>query len=400
MRFPSVAGLALVALATGVVGGWLSAHRALDPRHEHFAPNNAERPRQSVGRAVPNTPTTEARPRVLVRPSERFDFGKMPRGTTGRHVFYIQNVGSAPLTVRKGQTTCKCTISTLEDGTVEPGETVAATLEWTVKSDENYFSQTAELITNDPERGTVQLRIEGYVEDLVRITPDEIVFMNVAGNQSQTRPLYVYAARKEDNIRVEDVGFVDATTAQYFEAQVRNLTDEELAQQPMAKDGQVVLVTLKPGLPTGEIHQDLRVKLNLPDMPEQIIPIRGMIQSDVSVVGRLASFDPRTNLLNLGGVAQKQGARAELLVLLKGDNREQIELAIAEIDPAESLRVTLGERRVSERLITVPLTIEVPVGAPRVTRLGSEQGKLGMVVLKAANSLTKEVQIKVRFAVN
>ncbi|GIW89877.1 MAG: hypothetical protein KatS3mg109_0309 [Pirellulaceae bacterium] len=399
MRLVGIVAMAVVALGLGTAGGWLAAHRAFDPKHEHFAPNNAERPRESLGRTA-SVESSKPQPRVLVRPGERYDFGKMPRGTTGRHVFYIANVGNAPLTIKKGQTTCKCTLSTLEDGVVEPGETVAVTLEWTVKSDENYFSQMAELITNDPERGVVQLRIEGYVEDLVRLTPDEIVFMNVAGNQSQTRPLYVYAARKEDNIRVEEVGFVDASTANYFEAEVRDLTDEELAEQPMAKAGQVVLVTLKPGLPTGEIHQNLRVKLNVPDMPEQIIPIRGMIQSDVSVVGRLAMFDPRTNLLNLGGVLQDQGARAELLVLLKGDQRDQIEVTVAEVDPPEALRVTLGERKVSDRLITIPLTVEVPVGAPRVTRLGSEQGKLGTIRLEASNSLTKEVHIKVRFAVN
>ena len=398
MRLSTLFLAALAALGLGALGGIVAARRAYDPRHEHFVPNNAERPRESISGT--NTPLAQGpTPRVLVRNGERYDFGKMPRGSQGKHIFYVMNVGNAPLSLKKGQTTCICTLSALEEGAVAPGEVAAVTLEWTVKSDENYFSQLAELLTNDPERPVVQLRIEGYVEDIVRITPDELVFSNVASNETHSRQLFVYAARAEDNVRVEELSFLEAGTVSFFEAQVRDLTQEELANQPLAKAGQVVTVTLKPGMPTGEIQQSLKVKLNVHDMPEQIIPIRGNVQSDVSVVGRLAKFDPSSNLLVLGGVDQSKGTRAEMSILLKGDHRHQIQISLAEVYPKECLTVTLGEPRVGERLTTIPLTIEVKPGAPRVTRLGSDQGPLGLIVLKAENAVTKEVRINVQFSV-
>lgn len=399
MKLSGLVVIALAVVVLGVVAGWGAAFWTYHPRHEHFAPNNAERPYQSAGTSEPDN-APKGVPRVLVRNGERYDFGKMTRGAQGKYVFYVMNTGDAPLTLKKGQTTCKCTLSTLGNGIVQPGEVAAVELEWTVKSDENYFSQTAELLTNDPERPVVALRVEGYVEDVVRLTPDEIVFQNVAGNETAKRQLFVYAARAEDNIRVEQVSFVDSSTAHFYSAEVRDLTAEELAAQPMAKAGQVITITLKPGLPTGEIQQSMRVKLSLPDMPEQIIPIRGLVQSDVSVVGRLGNYDPQLGLLSFGLVEQQKGAQAEMTVLLKGDHRDQIQVEVDEVDPAECLQVTLGERRNGDRLITIPLTIQVKPGAPRVTRLGSDQGKLGVVVLRSTNAQTKQVRIHVRFAIN
>ncbi len=49
-------------------------------------------------------------PRIEVS-QPHYDFGTMQRGTSKSHEFVIRNVGTAPLKIRSGGTTCKCTLS-------------------------------------------------------------------------------------------------------------------------------------------------------------------------------------------------------------------------------------------------------------------------------------------------
>src|SRR5262245_54569687 len=49
-----------------------------------------------------------------------FDFGTQNPNSTARHDFTIRNTGTAPLKLRVGSTTCKCTVSDVKDKVVAP----------------------------------------------------------------------------------------------------------------------------------------------------------------------------------------------------------------------------------------------------------------------------------------
>ncbi len=51
-----------------------------------------------------------------------YEFGVMELYETGKHEFVFKNTGEAPLVLQKGSTTCKCTLSQLEDCSIQPGE--------------------------------------------------------------------------------------------------------------------------------------------------------------------------------------------------------------------------------------------------------------------------------------
>src|SRR6476620_4482600 len=73
-------------------------------------------------------------PRIVVDQAH-YDFGSMQRGTSKSHEFVIRNVGNAPLKIRNGGTTCKCTLSKVEDESIPPGGSTMVKLEWTAKVD-------------------------------------------------------------------------------------------------------------------------------------------------------------------------------------------------------------------------------------------------------------------------
>src|SRR5688572_1042832 len=60
-------------------------------------------------------------PRVQVE-QPHFNFGQMERGREKSHRFLVRNVGEAPLTLRVGPTSCKCTLSEVQSGALAPGE--------------------------------------------------------------------------------------------------------------------------------------------------------------------------------------------------------------------------------------------------------------------------------------
>src|SRR5690349_13929374 len=82
-----------------------------------------------------------AGPRVEV-PELHYDYGSMQRGTSKSHEFLIRNVGTAPLTLRAGTTTCKCTLSQVPTAPVPPGGSTKVKVEWAAKSPGGEFSQS------------------------------------------------------------------------------------------------------------------------------------------------------------------------------------------------------------------------------------------------------------------
>src|SRR4030095_11179359 len=104
-------------------------------------------------------------PRAVVIDGERHDFGTMDRFAKGSHTFRVRNEGPAPLELALGHTTCKCTVGNLTTSRLAPGEGTDVKLDWQVKTGDEMFEQSAELITNDPHHNPIRLVIYGKARD-------------------------------------------------------------------------------------------------------------------------------------------------------------------------------------------------------------------------------------------
>lgn len=65
----------------------------------------------------PAATSAEAKPKAVAA-ELLHDFGVMNPLTMGRHEFVIRNEGAAALVLRKGPTTCKCTLSNVSGGEI------------------------------------------------------------------------------------------------------------------------------------------------------------------------------------------------------------------------------------------------------------------------------------------
>jgi hypothetical protein len=340
------------------------------------------------------TATAGKFPRVQVD-EPHFQFGSMQRGSSMQHRFEVKNVGGAPLTLRVGQTTCKCTLGEVSGEAVPPGGTTHVLLDWKALSDYGPFRQSATLITNDPLNSQIELTIEGQVTEPTNLSPREFLFDKVAVGESKSAEVVVMAML-EDNLTVSDPKWSDPADADKFDVKIQPLEHDQLPN-PDAKEGVRVTVTTKPGLPVGRLHQWLSLGTNIAGNETIEIPLVGRVVGDISVHG--IDWNEETGTLSLGKVDGSEGRQRRVNVVVRGQGAQEVQLAVDSVEP-EELKVTIGEpKKLTDTLVHFPVQVEVPAGTRPLVRLGTAQGEEGRVVLTTTHPTIKELVIGVRFAV-
>ena len=382
---------AIYVMVAGVVAGGLLGVSISWARFAETPPLRLEEPAPISGDVD--------RPRVLVD-DRSFNFGPVEREAEIRHDFRFTNAGKQTLTLKAGATTCShCTISELKQSEVAPGETVDVTVIYHTSYAQPTFRQTAKILTNDPEQPTVDLNIFGSVTTRYEVQPEVLVFSNVASDETRTVELKIYG-HLSDEIGIADYKFAGAESAPYFEIHSEPIPREKL-EQPNAKSGCRVLVTLKPGLPLGPIRQTIRLTLRMAgidDTPTVEVPVMGTIDADISIIG--ANYKSDAGKLTIGTVKASEGAKRDLLVLVRGEHRHDVTIKPVKIDPPW-MKVTLGEPvdLPSGAATKIPMTIEIPRGSPPENHLGSDQGKYAEIHLETTHPQAKQIRMYVQFVV-
>lgn len=376
----------VVGCLAGVATNWAEFHGVVESTFEPKSINLTETSRVSG-------------PRALFVNGESYNFGTQEVDTSASHVFVLKNIGDAPLNIEKGDTTCKCTVSELENGSIPPGESVNITLKWEAVDPAQTvdFRQVARFRTNDPQRPLIELLVHGFVTRSVRAKPEELVINRISANEMSTVQFNLIGYQ-DDSFEVVEHHFENEDTADFFEVEFREMSADEVQAEPKARCGLAVVVHIRPGLPLGALEQVLHLKTNLADNSEVDVPIHGSVISDISVVGR--NFSTSKNLLTMGIVKQSEGARADLHILVKGPHRHDVKLKVVSTEPSDILRATVGEPDLdNDKILRYPLTIEIPPGSRQASWLSSDPKTAAKVILETTHPQAKDVQVMVRFAI-
>ncbi len=320
---------------------------------------------------LPPLPPADGPQPIAVVEESTHDFGVMERDAKNTHVFVIKNSGGYPLVLRQGDTTCKCTMSKLAQEPIDPGEQADITLTWEAKSDSEQFRQTAEILTNDPQRPRVLLTIEGRIRASLAAMPPTINFSGMLESEERTATTRVYTTRGTD-FRILEHSFSDPATAEKYSVALAPLSPEEL--QPLGfSAGYLVTLSAQSGLPMGEMRQSLLLHTNLEGAAPVEIPILGVVAGPVSVIGRgWKTGRGNRGILQVGAVKRGEVVSRELKFLVRGERRKQMNFTVRSVRP-EALRASLGTHTsINEDTVEqVPLVIEVPAECPPFRLLGA-----------------------------
>ncbi len=346
---------------------------------------------------VANPEITGPQPRIAFDKKE-YEFGTMELNEHLSHTFEVRNDGQLPLKLTSGGVSCgRCTEFTIGKEELAPGETGTVEVRWHAING-GPFRQSATVDTNDPARPNVSFTIAGKVLSSNRISPDEIVFTNISVTDSPKADLNVFSYHGPD-LKVTKFELTDAETAANFDISTEPMPADVLKTDPDAKSGVVVHVHVKPGLPLGPIRQKIRLWLNLPDKPVIEVPVGGDVTSDIQVVGR-SDWDTEHNLLSMGTVSRRDGAKSVVFLLVRGPHRHELSPVVRAVNPS-NLKVTIGQPSdaAGGEIVRVPVTIEIPPGSPESTHLGNQQGSVGEVLIDTGHPEAMTVRLLVRFAV-
>lgn len=107
----------------------------------------------------PNPPRA---PRIAVEPA-LFDFGKVRQERTLTKQFSIRNFGSADLSILGISHACGCTASLMDSKVVKPGGSATLRVTFETRNYAGKVSRSVLVKSNDPERQTVELKLEATV---------------------------------------------------------------------------------------------------------------------------------------------------------------------------------------------------------------------------------------------
>jgi hypothetical protein len=336
-------------------------------------------------------------PRIEVEGGLTHDFGTMGLLETREHTFVVRNIGDAPLVLTKGHTTCKCTVSEIEAGGVPKGETKEVHLEWTPKESTENFEQSAEIITNDPENASIKLVIRGRVRETVKIEPNPAPLGQFSSNDVFTFDVKVFAFR-EQPWQFEGFECVDTATAEFFDIEAREMTPQELRLLDGAYNGQVLRLTVKPGMPMGNFQQTFRLQHNYEERGPLEWHVMGKAVGDITILG--PDWDDEREYVALGNIPSSAGRKTKLFLVVKGAHRESVSFKVKSVDPESVLKVELGKPTgQGGKTLLWPVTIEIPQGAEPINRLGNELGRTARIEFETTHPDTPSFTLKLRFAI-
>ncbi|MEZ6098237.1 MAG: DUF1573 domain-containing protein [Pirellulaceae bacterium] len=340
----------------------------------------------------------EMHPRILIDDATTFNFGVMDRGQEGQHTFEIKNIGAAPLTVEMLNKTCKCTNVEVDPTTpVAPGDICRVVVHWRAESYTAEYRHGATLGTNDPSNPMIELTVEGRVQPNIRAEPMSVAMTNVLVHETRKASFIVFAYRDE-NLQVLDHHWLNLENDRNFDLEIHPLDPEIVKSEPGALSGVQVDVTLKPGLPLGQFHQDLQLVTNASGVAELSLFISGNIVGDITLSGR--NLIGEKNLLKWGGIPSGEGGTTVVNALIKGPHRDEINLSVVEVFPENTLQVTVEEARMVGSVKMVPIKITVPAGAETINCYGNDDASpMGRIVLATGHPDMDRLQLDVRFAV-
>jgi hypothetical protein len=336
----------------------------------------------------------------------RHAFGTLGTGGTGSHEFTVKNTGAGPLTLRKGETSCTCTVSDFDaaeggspGGTkvVQPGGETNIRVQWKGRGAGGPFRQQATILTDDPRRPELVFVVEGTVVPTWRAVPEALVLSRMTASTGAQVAADVFTYGTEPPT-VAGISVDDPQVAHFFSLATAPLSADVVAAETGATGGFRIDVDVQPGLPLGPLKRMIRVVFTMPEEMTAEVPLEGTVAGDLAMAG--PGWDSSRQALLLGTVSGKAGLRTRVFLTAKGPHRDSVRPTVREAVP-ESLQVTVGSGSPvgTSGVVRIPIDIVIPPGSRAVNHLCSQQGPAGRIVLDTGHPESPEFSIPVCVAI-
>src|SRR5215831_19330625 len=151
----------------------------------------------ALGQAAAAKPAPKAAvsaPKIEITPETK-DAGTVAKGQMIETTFMVKNTGGSDLIISDARPGCGCTVASF-DKTIKPGAEGKVQTSVDTKSFSGPISKSVLLVSNDPERGQINLFIKANVKPFVDILPQPYVRMSVVKGDSDARDVILISEEK------------------------------------------------------------------------------------------------------------------------------------------------------------------------------------------------------------
>lgn len=375
-----------IVLGIGVLWASLSAVSWLATRDDNENAEFQEAEDEDSDR--PEVVTSGPLPQVVVE-EDKFEFGVMEVGQEQIHTFTIRNAGKGKLVLKKGKTSCKCTISKLTKGEVAPGASVDIELSWRPEETSERFRQVAKIFTNDPKKPEFELSITGTVTDRIEIETDSWRISAITSDEPISVETRVFSKILDDfnvlGVTCDHDSITGAATP---------LTAQQLSELK-AKSGYLIKVRVDPKELDIQFREKVVVRTDVADKATFTLFVEGIRQGPLRIIASGARYRAETRMINIDKFPAGEGKKIVLSMFVERFNEEGFQISDLSYD-AKVIKVDIAEdtKLRSKRRQRFELTIEVPAGRPPTTRIGANRME---IVLKTNHPKLSELRLRLEF---
>ncbi len=308
---------------------------------------HAADPQATAPKAEPQAAVSSAQAfPVLQIPETTFDFGEVYEGGEVEHEFVLKNTGKGELLIDQVRPSCGCTLAHF-DKTIPPGGQGKVNLKVNLKGFQGDIKKRATVFTNDPQNPNAILAIQGIVKTYIDVRPNtNITFRGMA-----------------DQVAESVIDLVSNGQAFHVTKLETNLEGNIATSLETVEDGKQYKVKIANKLRQGNYSGFVRCLTDIPQKPDVVIRVSGLIEGDISV-------KPQTILV--GRLAAQQPERSGKITVMSNRNKP---FHILKLTYDESMITVTQHQLASEpgySLEIVPKLENVPVGARRQISLTIE----------------------------
>lgn len=326
---------------------------------------------------LPPVSPTGPYPRAVVDKTDH-DFGTMALGEERKHTFVVRNEGEAPLVLKKGRTSCKCTLSEVAKEEIPPGASAEITLEWKAVEITDMYNEGAEFGTNDPDNRIIRLQGTGSVQELFVTTPPHVWIIERISDDKPAEVTGAVHSRILDEFSIiEPI----ESSHEHLSATAEPLDPPEREELGGAKSGYRIKAVVSPEIPVGRFNEELKIHVRYDDQ-ERVFPIRVEGYRTGPIVFLPAGdvdWRPQHMAVDLGRFRASQGASATLVILVSGLGDKELKFEQVESDP-DVVRASVTRDRdptlETDGRKKYRLKFEVPPGSPGKSYLRKDAVKV------------------------
>lgn len=222
-----------------------------------------------------------AAPKIEVTPETK-DAGVVPKGQAIESIFVVKNTGGSDLIISDARPGCGCTVASF-DKIIKPGAEGKVVASVDTKSFSGPISKSLTLVSNDPERGQLNLFIKATVKPFVDVLPQPYVRVSVVKGDSDARDVILVSEEKSFKPTVTD------TAQPYVKAEILPADDKD--KIPGHAGEQYKLhVTVTSDAPEGLLNAPIHIATAVSQQPNLEVPVSGIVRARVSVTPVLVNF--------------------------------------------------------------------------------------------------------------